>query len=841
MVRASFVAPNEIGSAYRTGRLGPGDILLTDAVPAEVPPVAGILSLSPSTPNSHVAILAGTYGIPFAYVAEPDLAARAVDLADHRVVFSVEAPWEIVHVRLVDLEGNITDTQYEELLALKRPPDLAITPTEPYGAFSAPVDDLGPSDIHHFGGKAANYGLLRRAIPDHCRVATAFSFDLWNGFLDQTLPAGHTLREEIQLRLPEPGYPPADMAGLLNALDNIRHLIRDPYDTTWPAALQQAVLETLTDPRYGFDPNAKIRFRSSTNVEDSENFVGAGLYDSYSGCLADDLDDDGVGPCRCDAEEDNERGVFRALRRVFASFYNDNAYLERLRHGLREEDVGMAVLVHHSFPDEIELANGVATLEKTHYWADRYRREIILVSQDGATSVANPEPGVIPEEVTINLYSPDDPIYPQRRVDSNLVPLGASVMTWTEDYVQLTQLLLAAAEGFETTTDKDEYLLDFEYKKVAPAGELIVKQIRELPRPSAQQEVTTLLVGEPACLCLMQGETGEIFAHHRLKSIWHLQTHSRWLTKDNLTTSLIADAQVEYMDRGRIRYVSGRPATWPYARYAVEYPDPATASVSDQWLMHHLANPRRYTLRMDWLPVQMSLTECPVLTLRDFGRYRPPSLFVEVEYDRPVPAWDYQGLGETTTDLVQLEPCPQPQQGDLRQQRTITNEKGVQVDAVFYWPPYPEDIVAGYTAPLVRWEQTTITGLTSEPIVLTGWYSQTYKPEHHNFWEHFLFEPHLEPGISPSTLAELEAKDIRLIYAVSGHPSDIVTYGFDQTPFQEGDITNDGKTDVGDLLALAIRWLDERCDTCDRTDLTGDGRVRLADLAELARAFLAVP
>ena len=97
-------------------------------------------------------------------------------------------------------------------------------------------------------------------------------------------------------------------------------------------------------------------------MEDSEDFIGAGLYDSYSGCLADDLNDDNNDSCACDPNEDGERSVFRAIRGVFASFYNENAFLERLRHGVEEAEAGMAVLVHHSFPDEIELANGVATL-----------------------------------------------------------------------------------------------------------------------------------------------------------------------------------------------------------------------------------------------------------------------------------------------------------------------------------------------------------------------------------------------------------------------------------------------------------------------------------------------
>ena len=143
----------------------------------------------------------------------------------------------------------------------------------------------------------------------------------------------------------------------------------------------------LTDPRYGFDPNVPLRFRSSTNVEDSVDFIGAGLYDSYSGCLGDAIDADDQGPCACDPNRRTERDIFQAIRQVFAGFYNDNAYLERLRHDINEADVGMAVVVHHSFPDEIELANGVATVERKGTGGNTY---ITLVSQQGAVSVTNP-------------------------------------------------------------------------------------------------------------------------------------------------------------------------------------------------------------------------------------------------------------------------------------------------------------------------------------------------------------------------------------------------------------------------------------------------------------------
>src|SRR5262249_35643656 len=160
----------------------------------------------------------------------------------------------------------------------------------------------------------------------------------------------------------------------------IRELIQ--HDTDFSAAQKQEIIAALNI----FDPARNIRFRSSTNVEDSEQFTGAGLYDSYSGCLLDDLDNDNNGPSQCDPSETNERGVFRAIKRVYASFYNDNAVIERLRHGIDEETVGMAILVHHSTPDDFELANGVATI-KAIRGAGFDTTDGDLVTQKGAVSV----------------------------------------------------------------------------------------------------------------------------------------------------------------------------------------------------------------------------------------------------------------------------------------------------------------------------------------------------------------------------------------------------------------------------------------------------------------------
>jgi hypothetical protein len=87
-------------------------------------------------------------------------------------------------------------------------------------------------------------------------------------------------------------------------------------------------------------------------VEDSEQFTGAGLYDSFSGCLADDLDNDTAGPSRGDPTDGDERGVFGRSAKVHASFYNVRLP-GALKHDVNEAQVGMALLMHCSFPDDI--------------------------------------------------------------------------------------------------------------------------------------------------------------------------------------------------------------------------------------------------------------------------------------------------------------------------------------------------------------------------------------------------------------------------------------------------------------------------------------------------------
>jgi hypothetical protein len=758
--RLRHIPPEEIQAAYADGRLLPGDILVTDAVPAEVPFVAGIISLSPSTPNSHVAILARSYGVPFYYPASEAERERILSRADAEVILLVQSDYSGCLGKVLELDETFPPELKAELLDLKTPPPVHVPPKERFGAISAAAENLGPGDTKFFGGKAANYGILRRVLPTNSPPAIGFSFDLWDDFMAQPLADGKTLGEEIHERLSAHTYPP-NMMSVQTNLAAIRRLI------TRTAQFNEAQQEAIIAALAVFDPNRKIRFRSSSNAEDDRSFTGAGLYDSYSGCLLDDLDGDDQGPSHCDPSHEEERGVFRAIQRVYASFYNENAFLERLRHGINETEVGMALLVHHSFPDEIELANGVATLTWQRGGFQFASGE--LVTQDGAVSVTNPSGNARPEVVDASIYSFGNFLTLKAR--SSLVPLGAYVLGWEDEYRAFLEMFGRVADGYAAMfPDKTRFMLNFEYKKVVP-GNLEVKQVRELPLLSGTDQITPFLVNEPVQLEVFQGEFGDVFANHRLKSQWQLQTRNTRLAPGSLLETIYSDGQVELLSNGEPATLAGPPSSWPGASFSLK--DDVAA---DNWELGAGADRRVYRLETE-LVLEVSPPRNPILTQAEF-RQR-----LVVDYASALPTLDHaRNPISTTREEVLLAPVSEPGPASLLQTRHMSLG-ALQIESSFYWPEPPKGVVAGYTAPLIAWVETRITGLTSEPIVLRGSYSQTYRPEHHNFSENFIFEPRLESGLPQTLLDELQALDIQLMYVFLDRDQpdapDVKLLGFD--------------------------------------------------------------
>lgn len=759
------VAASDIGEAYARGDIGPDDILITDGVPAELPFLAGIVSLAPATPNSHVAILARTYGTPFAAIIDPAAQQAAMAKVGTRVVLRTSEDFGRPRVDVVS-GASITEVQWAELLELKAVTPLQYAPMQSTGAVALGVDLLTPADIARVGGKAANYGLLRRSIPESTRPGLAFTFDLWNAFMAQTLDNGRTLRQEIDDRLSGYSWPP-EPASLATTLSGIRDLIRGSQ-TDFSPALRNAIITTLQSPVYELDPETKIRFRSSTNVEDSASYTGAGLYDSYSGCLQDDLDADTVGPSVCDPTEANERGVFRAIKRVYASFYNDNAFVQRLRLGVHEHEVGMGVLVHHSFPDDTELANGVAIVERRGGLAGSVSIRVTL--QPGANSVTNPEPGQIPEEVEIDRLSFGT--YTNIRAYSNLTQLGHMVMDYPADYTRLADLLAEASARFVQEGGPADHHLDFEFKKTTIAGGpgvegLEIKQVRPLPQASTTPTLVPFMLGEPTAYRTYEGEGWDAVGRHRLKTRLDIAVKSQWLTDEVVNQGgLLHSITGDLKTNSGASHIDGHFATLPEAQYTRTL-TPTTFTATHSWRVQD----RVYSLTIPDVPLRRSVEQGPIVLASDFGHGTSGGhrvLGLGVRHSTPKPILTWEGLDTTLEDGVGL--------GLVRELEPLSfspwNETaagGETIDTTFSLRGAPAEIVAGYTAPVVGFGEATITGVTTQPIVIHNTDALTGTPHHHNFGLTVLVDPWLEPTLSAHQRRQLLAQRARyLVFQDSG-------------------------------------------------------------------------
>ena len=124
--RIKYVPSGEIDEAYLSGQLKSTDILVTDLVPAEIPFVAGILTLTPTTPNSHVSILAQSYGIPFAYIKNPVQRDKVMNLVDSLTLLRTSSGyWGSCTIETLDA-SSVSDDYLNEILDLKKAPQLDV-------------------------------------------------------------------------------------------------------------------------------------------------------------------------------------------------------------------------------------------------------------------------------------------------------------------------------------------------------------------------------------------------------------------------------------------------------------------------------------------------------------------------------------------------------------------------------------------------------------------------------------------------------------------------------------------------------------------------------------------
>lgn len=449
--RLRFVTAAELeDGAYLSFR----DIVVLDQVPNDISVVMGIITEAFQTPLSHVNVLSKNRGTPNMALrgAFADPALRALDgqwvrLAVGPLEYAVEpvdravadAWWDAhrpdaIQVPRIDLD----------VVDLRDIHDVIDLDAEP-------LFDAIKTGTRAFGGKAAHYSALSRVpgvpVPPAFAVPVRHYFDFM---------ARHGFDTMVDAMLEDPRFT-GDPAVRDRMLADLRlRMTRAALDPAFEA-------ELVARLRADF-PGERMRFRSSTNAEDLDGFTGAGLYTSKSGD-PDDPDDP----------------VADAVRTVWASVWSFRAFEERSFRGIDHRAVGMALLVHRSFPDE--QANGVA-LTANPFDQSGLEPAFYVNVQIGEVSVVQPPAGVSTESFLYYFDRPDQPISYVSR--SNLVPRGDTVLDPAQAFA-LGQALDAIHRFFGpayTPGPEDDYTwwaMDVEFKFDGPWGgepALWVKQAR---------------------------------------------------------------------------------------------------------------------------------------------------------------------------------------------------------------------------------------------------------------------------------------------------------------------------------------------------------------------------
>lgn len=414
------------------------DIIIYPTLPNDLPHVAGVISVEPQTPLSHVNLRAKQNNTPNAYLRDATNEPYLVSLIGKIVRLEVQP--DGIEIR------EATQAEMEQHLESARPKS-GQTPVRSLRRRDIlPLDALGHSNINSVGGKAANLAELRKILPPET-VPNGFAVPFY--FYDEFMKA-NDLYDDIRAEIAQPEFQ-NDNAIRSEALKAFRKRVKK-------APIPTALNDQLGEMQNAFPAGTNPRCRSSANNEDMLGFTGAGLYDSYT-------------------QRPDEGHIEKSIKQVWASLWNYRAFEERIFYRVDHFAAAMGVLVHPNFDDE--LANGVALTKNIYF--PTFEGYYINV-QVGEDLVTNPEGTAIAEEILVmkdinlNAASVFETIRIRR---SNLIPADQVVLN-AEHLDELTWHMKLIQEHFGriySRQDDPTFAMDIEFK-IDRDNQLIIKQAR---------------------------------------------------------------------------------------------------------------------------------------------------------------------------------------------------------------------------------------------------------------------------------------------------------------------------------------------------------------------------
>lgn len=284
-----------------TVEIGDNEILILKELPISLPQVRGIIVAKPSTPLSHVNILAKGWGVPNVYIKDADKLFKEFDT----FWVSLDAKLTDYDLKRADIEELKQNTTTEESAA---PSDLTITKI-------ASLREMRKKDSIIYGSKSANLGEMINIKIPKVIVPNGFTVPFYwydkfmkdNGF-DQTVDA--LLDDNDFVHNPRIRR---------QKLEEFRQKIQNG---NFDENLKTEIIEKWKTELKG----QGVFVRSSSNAEDLPNFSGAGLYSSV-------------------ANVKTEEKIVEALKTVWASLWNFEAYEARVRNYVNQHTVYMSALI----------------------------------------------------------------------------------------------------------------------------------------------------------------------------------------------------------------------------------------------------------------------------------------------------------------------------------------------------------------------------------------------------------------------------------------------------------------------------------------------------------------
>jgi pyruvate,water dikinase len=452
-----FLKAAQLGTEY----VGFRDIVVLDRVPNDISVVAGLITEEFQTPLAHVNVLAQNRKTPNMGLHAASSRADLKALAGKWVRLTVGAfEWKAVEVTQTEADAfwdahKPTSVKLPELdLTVKDLRDIeAVTEI---AAGKKVTRDAVAKAVRAFGAKAANYSVLVRTQGVPIKKAFAIPAYYYVQFMQQ-----NGFSERVKELLAD-----ATFKGDTTVRDAKLKTLRDDIK----AAPIDAEFSKLLSAKLQADyPGESMRFRSSTNAEDLDGFPCAGCYDSHTGEPAD-WDGD----------------LLYAIKQTWATVWSLRTFEEREYQSIDHLGVGMALLVHHNFPDE--EANGVAITANPYDPSGLSPGFYVNVQFGGDAEVVAPPEGVTSDSFIYQYSFPGSPII--YLTHSNLIEADSTVLSARQVH-ELGTALDAIHDAFGDAYGAGAgnagwYAMDVEFKfddeeNPGATPTLFIKQARPYP------------------------------------------------------------------------------------------------------------------------------------------------------------------------------------------------------------------------------------------------------------------------------------------------------------------------------------------------------------------------